>query len=711
MKSDTNAAERFLSIVSEDFGIERGHPLPLGAPLRRNGVNFSVFSRHATAVYLVIFMPGDTESIAEFPLSPQYNKTGDVWHAFVRGIDPGIEYGYRVAGDPDDPSPLHRFDPAKVLVDLYALALSGGNRWGETLHLAVIAPDGRVGRPRHSLVVDDVFDWEQDQQLNTHPADAVIYELHVRGFTRHPSAGVAHPGTFAGLVEKIPYLRELGVTAVELMPITEFEEVDNPRVNPFTGQRLMNYWGYQPLSFFAPKAAYASRGDSAGAVREFKEMVKAMHRAGLEVILDMVFNHTAEGGETGPTLSWRGLDNSIYYLVEPASGAYLNFSGCGNTLNCNHPVVRSLIMDSLRYWVTEMHVDGFRFDLASILGRGRDGEVLANPPLLEQIEADPVLGHTKLIAEAWDAAGLYQVGAFPTWGRWAEWNGRFRDDVRRFVRGDGGMVSALASRLTGSADLYQGAGRAPYHSVNFITSHDGFTLADLVTYGQKRNEANGEHNADGAGDDLGWNCGHEGPGGAPEIQALRLRQAKNMLALLLLSQGTPMILAGDELGRSQRGNNNAYCHDDDTTWLDWGLAETNGGLRRFCRELIRFRKGEPLLRTRSYASPANGLAVEFAWHGVAPGRPDWSWDSRSLALQISGGRPRRDIYLIANAYWGALRFELPGLDGGRAWHLLLDTSQPSPLDIHEPGARPGFRDRRDYVAGSRSVAVFTTQPG
>ncbi|HSD26635.1 MAG TPA: isoamylase, partial [Vicinamibacteria bacterium] len=469
------ARDRLLRIVRGDFRIRRGHPLPYGAASRREGVNFSVFSRHATAVSLVLFAPGDGEPVLELPLDPRYNKTGDVWHVFVEGVDPGVEYGFRAERTPNAEPHVLRFDPGKVLIDPYSKSVVGLEKWGE-----VVATKGRLEWLR-SRVVDEEFDWGYEHPLAIPLADSVIYEMHVRGFTRHPSSGVAHPGMFRGVVEKIPYLKELGVTAVELMPVTEFEECDLTRANLLTGEPLRNFWGYQPVSFFAPKASYAGNAASGEAAREFKSMVKALHEAGIEVILDIVFNHTGEGDERGATFCWRGLDNPTYYLLEPKTGKYLNYSGCGNTLNCNHPVVRFQILAALRYWVTEMHVDGFRFDLASILGRGRDGEVLPNPPLIEAIAADPVMADVKLIAEAWDAAGLYQVGSFPSWGRWAEWNGRFRDELRRFVKSDAGLTELLATRLEGSPDLYRGSERAPWHSINFLTSHDGFTLADLVT--------------------------------------------------------------------------------------------------------------------------------------------------------------------------------------------------------------------------------------
>lgn len=698
------------SVIGPDFEIQRGHPLPLGVSAVREGLNFAVFSQHATGITLVLFLPGEEESLLEFPLDPDANRTGDVWHLLVRGLDPGIEYGWRAVRGPDDKPAIHRYNPADILVDPYARALSGGSRWGETLHLLSSGPGRGSVRKRYALVADESYDWEDEHPLRVHLAESVIYELHVRGFTRHPSSGVAAPGSFAGLVEKIPYLKDLGVTAVELMPVTEFEENDNPRVNPFTGEVLKNFWGYHPVSFFAPKAAYASDPAPGAAVREFKDMVRAFHRAGIEVILDMVFNHTAEGDERGPTLSFRGLDNMVYYIVDPATGEYANFSGCGNTLRCNHPVVRSMITDCLRFWVTEMHVDGFRFDLASILGRGREGEVLASPPLIEQIAGDPVLAGAKLIAEAWDAAGLYQVGTFPHWGRWAEWNGRFRDDVRRFVKGDAGMVGAIATRLSGSPDLYQDDGRSSHHSINFVTCHDGLTLRDLVSFSGKHNEANGEENRDGIGDDLSWNCGVEGTADNPAVEALRRRQVRNFAVLLLLSQGVPMILGGDEFGRTQQGNNNAYCQDNDITWVDWRRLERNPELHRFFRLLLRYRREHPILRgRRPVGTGFESQAPEFVWHGVRAGNPDWSWESRCLAVQLRGEPWPDEFYLAFNMHWEPHDFELPAAGGAPGWRRVLDTARESPADISEPGAERAVRGKTCTLAPRSTVVLRRTR--
>ena len=683
--------------------VSRGTPLPLGATLVRDGINFAIFSRHATTVTLVLFNAGEHRPFSEIDLDIRFNRTGDIWHAFVLGLDPGVRYGYRMDRKPNTNKKIHRFDPDLLLLDPCARAISDHSYWATR-------EDGF--EHRRNIAISGEFDWGLDQPLNYPLSETVIYEMHLRGFTRHPSSGVSLPGTFAGLIEKIPYLLELGVTAVELLPVHEFEEMDSNRVNPFTGEHLVNYWGYQPINFFAPNAAYSSGKGDGDQVREFKQMVKSLHAAGLEVILDVVFNHTAEGDERGPCFSFRGIDNAVYYLLDPATGKYLNYSGCGNTLNCNHPVVRDLIVECLRYWVMEMHVDGFRFDLASILGRGTDGSVLVNPPLLESLAHDPVLANTKLIAEAWDAAGLYQVGTFPAWSRWAEWNGKFRDDVRRFVRGEPGMVSALATRLVGSPDLYRSSSREPYHSINFVTCHDGFTLSDLVSYDSKHNLMNGENNTDGNNDNLSWNCGIEGPSASPQIERLRLRQQKNFATILLLADGVPMILAGDELGRTQMGNNNAYCQDNEISWMDWTLRERNQGLFRFFRLLLEFRRRHPLLRSTSYGSLSGEGDRRIEWHGTKLDKPDWSDESRWIAMQLSGLSEQGsedNVLFIANAHWEAHDFELPNT--GLRWLRFIDTSLESPHDITEIGSEARLPPEKTYTAGPRSTVVLIGRRG
>jgi isoamylase len=702
--------------IGRELHVTPGRPVPFGVSETRRGLNFAIFSRHATAMTLVLFASGRHDPVLEQPLDGTFHRTGDIWHVEVGGLETGTRYGWRADRQPGPMEKAYRFDPSRVLIDPYATALTGGSRWAH--------PHGREGEPSHtsrvrrrSLYAHDEFDWDLVRPPRIPLSDKVIYELHVRGHTFHPSSGVAHPGTYEGLIEKIPYLKELGVTTIELLPVYEFDENENHAVNPLTGERLLNYWGYSPICFFAPKAAYAVDGRAGSQLGEFKRMVRELHRAGLEVFLDVVFNHTAEGaGRPGdPTYSFRGLDNPVYYLLDPETGQYEDYSGCGNTMNCNHPVVRSLIIDALRYWVAEMHVDGFRFDLASILGRGRGGEVLANPPLLERIAYDPVLADSMLIAEAWDAAGLYQVGSFPAWRRWAEWNGPFRDDVRRFVRGDPGLTASLAQRLSGSADLFQRSGRRPCHSVNFVTCHDGFTLADLVSYNRKHNQANGEDNRDGASENLSWNCGREGLVDDPAILALRGRQMRNFLTILMLSQGTPMLLGGDELGRTQGGNNNAYCQDNQTSWMDWTLLDKNRDLFRFTKTLIAFRRAHPVLRhpdfLTSRATPGR-RRPDVTWHGVHLGEPDFTAVSRTLAMHLAGdyaSTPDCDIYLAVNSWMGDLDFELPTPPPGTRWVRVVDTAAPPPQDIAEEGTECELTNPSRLLVRARSCVVLRSR--
>jgi glycogen operon protein len=643
----------------------------LGASTLPDGVNFALLSRHGSAVTLVLYPLDGGPSLAEIELDPRRNRTGDHWHVLVGGLPPAFTYGWRV----DGPKGLgHRFDPSIVLLDPAATALSDSARWGVSLEL-----DNLRCSSRRSLYMRRPFHWREDTPPLTPLEDTIIYELHVRGFTCHPSSGVAHPGTFAGLIDKISYLQGLGVTAVELLPIHEFDENDCPFRNPDTGERLRNFWGYNSIAFAAVKAAYAHSGVDHGQIAEFREMVRAFHNAGIEVYLDVVFNHTGEGDERGRTYSFRGLDNHLYYMLAP-DGKYLNFSGCGNTVNCNHPVVRDQLMDCLQFWVADMHVDGLRFDLASVLGRDFLGRVLVEPPVVERIAEDSVLTETKLIAEPWDAAGLYQVGHFPFGRRWSEWNGLYRDQIRRFWRGEPGMVGALATRLCGSSDLYERTGRLPKHSINFVTCHDGFTLWDLVSYNEKHNRANGEDERDGSTENYSWNCGVEGPTSDRMILALRQRQTRNLLATLLLSQGVPMLLAGDELLRTQGGNNNAWCQDNEVSWVDWSPAERNAGFLRFVREMIALRKRHPALRRRDYLRGSDVI-----WHGVLPYKADFSSWSRSLALALDGRRtgrePDRDIYMAFNAWIGTLNFRIPPAPQGRPWHRVVDTALDSPRDI------------------------------
>lgn len=674
-----------------------GSPLPLGATITPQGVNFALFSRNARSVTLVIALPTDQGPPIEIQLDQERHKTGDIWHILLCDAPADLRYGYRIDGQHDPHDSGHFYDSSRVLLDPYAKEIQSPD-WGR--------PRTCLGTEPCCLLDQHSYDWEGDRPLNIPLKDSIIYELHVRGFTRHPSSRARHPGTFKGITEMIPYLKRLGITAVELMPVTEFNENEPTFVNPQTGERLKNYWGYSPLSFFAPKCSYSS--DLEAPLTEFRDMVKALHRAGIEVILDIVYNHTAEGGGDGPTTSFRGIDNTIYYLLDPWTRAYLNFSGCGNTCNCNHPIVRNLIMDALRWWVIDMHVDGFRFDLASILGRDPGGQVLANPPVVEMIAEDPVLATTKIIAEAWDAAGLYQVGHFSPHHRWAEWNGRFRDDVRAFMCGHPGMVPALATRIAGSSDLYQRHNRRPCNSINFITSHDGFTLADLVSYNDKHNLINGEDNRDGDNHNLSWNSGVEGPTGNKRVLALRARRLRTMATILLLSQGVPMLVAGDEFGRSQQGNNNAWCQDNEIGWLDWTLAETNKNQLRFFRKLIQLRRAHHVFRRDDFfefgacGSNESGCSLEIHWQGLSPGEQDWSHECRTLAFVLNGGvldPPDDDFFVMLNgSATESARFIVPAPGRQRAWKRIIDTGRAAPQDFVDP-------DRADTVECGHTVSL------
>ena len=690
---------------SVKHNILRGIPFPYGASIARNGINFSVFSSKAVAITLVIFDQDGKELLMEFNLDPRINRTGYIWHALITDLEPGFSYGYRVICEEKKKDNEQPCNKQVVLLDPYSYVTVGGEEWGKPLK---VSRDGNEYTFRLSQVYESKFDWGVDQPLNIPLKDSIIYELHVRGYTKHPSANVEKSGTFLGLIDKIPYLKDLGITAVELMPITDYDETHMLYKDPETGNPLFNFWGYDPISFFAPKASYAHSNQLGAQVDEFKTMVKAFHEAGIEIILDMVFNHTAEGNEKGPYYHFKGFDNAVYYLLDREDGSYLNFSGCGNTLNCNHPVVRELIIHSLRYWITEMHVDGFRFDLASILGRGRDGEVLSNPPLLERIAEDPILAATKLIAEAWDAGGLYQVGDFTYGNRWMEWNGKFRDDVRKFVKGDSGMVPKLATRLAGSSDLYQDDGREPYHSVNFITCHDGFTLNDLVSYNDKHNYRNGEQNRDGSDINFSWNCGAEGEAADSKIKNLRKKQIKNFAAILFLSQGVPMMLGGDEFGKSQQGNNNAYCQDNEIGWINWDLLNKNAELHRYFKLLIEFRKDHSSLRRTRFQVEEINKKPAMSWHGFGLNSPDWSDTSKSLAVQYLANPQTGDcdIYLLFNADALGHSFALPKLSSGRTWHRVLNTACDYPDDMVEPGSEISIKPQRSYRLAPYSVAVL-----
>ncbi|MCH2182681.1 MAG: glycogen debranching protein GlgX [Mariniblastus sp.] len=678
------------------------YSLPYGAVLQQAGVRFSVFSRQATQMRLLLYdRVEDLEPSEIVAFDPLKNRWGDIWSLLRPGLQPGQLYHFQSTG-PDDPENGLRFQPEARLIDPYAKALAGEFQ---------PSPDGII-RPPKCVVVDDHFDWEGDRHLKHCMSETVIYELHVRGFTRDPSSQVDHPGTYLGLIEKIPYLKSLGVTAVELLPVHEFP------INQFDGSRgaRQNYWGYDPLAFFAPHRGYAFDRQPGGQVQEFKQMVKALHAAGIEVILDVVFNHTCEGNEQGPVLNFKGLANPIYYMLEPDRQFYRNFSGCGNTVNGNHPIVREMIFHCLRYWVHNYHVDGFRFDLASILNRDQEGKLVPNLPLVEAIGEDPLLADTKIIAEAWDAAGAYQVGSFGD-GRWAEWNGRYRDDVRRYWRGAPATRGALATRLSGSADLYQDDGRGPFSSINFITSHDGFTLNDLVSYRDKHNWANGEENRDGENQNHSENFGAEGPTDQPQIEKARQRQIKNLLATLLLSQGVPMLVAGDEFRRTQQGNNNAYCQDNEISWLDWSLENQHEHLVRFIQALIRFRLLQPAIRRLDFLSG----------QPQADGKPDVSWFNR-FGSEIDWGNHEelpivcllkapsrqadpecrgRNLLFLFNSAGLPHRFCLPAAVNNLSWNLFVNTSAESPGDIYPATDGPELTDTIDLC--ERSMAVFVGQ--
>jgi len=721
-----------------------GNPLLLGAVAHPQGVYFSIFSRHATGMILCLYeSPHDEKPAQSLRLDPERNRTGDIWHCYIPGLRAGTLYLWRAEG-PFKPQEGHRFNPNKVLIDPYAKALTDG-----TLDLcSALAYDDSApekdlsfsekpndGCMPKCVVVEDDFDWEGDTPLNYPLKDCIIYETHVRGLTKSPSSKVKHRGTYRGVVEMIPYFKDLGITSIELLPVQEFDSSERFRRNPLSGEKLSNYWGYAPIAFFAPKTSYAfpegadhDSFDPAYPVKEFKYMVRELHKAGIEVILDVVFNHTAEGNELGPTLSFRGLDNSIYYMLADDRRFYRNYSGCGNTLNCNHPVMRSFIMDCLRYWVVSMHVDGFRFDLGSILGRDNRGNLLQNPPVIESIAEDPLLRETKIIAEAWDAGGAYQVGSFPG-GRWAEWNDRYRDDVRRFWRGDDGFTPHLATRIAGSSDLYLKNGKRPFHSINFVTSHDGFTMNDLVSFHQKHNEANGEQNLDGLNENYSSNYGVEGPSDVPFIEETRNRQVKNFFATLLLSIGTPMILGGDEFRRTQQGNNNAYCHDSELTWYDWNLLKEHRDIYRYVKTLIAFRKthtafrredffrGVSEERPRTKQAPIGTIplqtqeeqAPDLLWYNEQGRPPQWETLGKVLLARINEHtvvQNLRHSYILAfNASTEAIQISLPHDHEPDTWRRVVDTSLSPPHDI-EDGDYPVLADQRNYVMAPRSFVLL-----
>ncbi len=680
------------------------HLLPYGAVLHDHGTQFVVFSRNATAMRLLLYNdPDDREPAEVLSFDPRTDRWGDIWSIFVPELGPGTLYHFQADG-PFVPNTGMRFQAQNRLIDPYARALTGTFQPSN---------DGII-RPPKCVVVDDYFDWEGDRHLNHDLSETVIYELHVKGFTQHESSKVQDPGTYRGLTEKIPYLQSLGVTAVELMPIHEFPIMDFDGSEP----DRRNYWGYDPMAFFAPHRGYAADQSPGGQVNEFKQMVKEFHRAGIEVILDVVFNHTCEGNHLGPNLSFKGLENSVYYMLEEDPRRFRNYSGCGNTVNGNHPIVREMIFHCLRHWVHNYHIDGFRFDLASILSRDQQGNLVANPPLVDAIAEDPLLSDTKIIAEAWDAAGAYQVGTFGSSDRWAEWNGRFRDDSRKYWRGEHGMRGAMATRLSGSADLYQSGGRPPYCSINFITSHDGFTLNDLVSYNHKHNQANNEDNRDGDNHNISYNFGHEGPTDDPQIESVRLRQIKNMLATLLLSQGTPMLVAGDECRRTQQGNNNAYCQDNQISWFDWSLVEENTDLLRFARTLIHFRRGQPTVRRRRFMTGEqvqDRLIADVTWFDETGQSVDWHHFGLAMGCLLAAPRNADqqsdgglDLFFLFNPNEHVTNFSLASIVTRKNWRRFIDTGAESPDDIYLPGDGPVFQESKVKML-AKSTMVFVSE--
>ncbi|MDJ0696793.1 glycogen debranching protein GlgX [Mastigocoleus sp. MO_188.B34] len=690
--------------MAEILKVLPGKSFPLGATVYPNGVNFCIFSQNGSAIELLLFDTANaTKPTQIIKLDPVLNKTYHYWHVFVPGIKVGQIYAYRAYGL-FAPERGYRFDHTKVLLDPYARAIVGDEIYDRQ---AACRPGDNCGQALKGVVFDpNTYDWEEDIHPRIPYASSVIYELHVGGFTRHPNSGVSESkrGTYAGLIEKIPYLKKLGITAVGLLPVHQFDPQDAP-------PGLKNYWGYSTINFFSPHRGYSSRRDCFGAVDEFRDLVKALHREGIEVFLDVVFNHTAEGNHQGPTISFRGLDNQTYYILEHDPTYYSNYSGCGNTFKGNHPIVGRLILDSLRYWVSEMHVDGFRFDLASVLTRNILGQPIkegtGSVNIISVIESDPVLAGTKLIAEAWDAAGLYGVGKFVELADWfAEWNGPFRDDVRRFVKSDHASINSLAARILASPDIYSRLDTDINRSVNFITCHDGFTLNDLVSYDRKHNLANGEENCDGANDNFSWNCGLEGATEDPQIEQLRLQQIKNFFTILFISQGTPMILMGDEVRRTQQGNNNAYCQDNQLSWFDWSLVTKHDGLLRFVKKFIHFIQGLTIFRQEKFLEVTYGsLEPHIIWHGIYLGEPDWGKDSHALAFSLNHPATGEHLHVMLNAYWQPLNFELPPLKVGNYWYRIVDTSCTAPDDFSDPETAVKI-DGESYLVTARSSVVL-----
>ena len=695
-----------MEMTDKKYKTRSGHRYPPGATVDNGGVNFSVFSQHATSVELLLYHQADSPGPFQIiRLNSEINRTFFFWHVYVEELPSGTHYTWRVDGPGVTRRTGFRFNRNFELLDPWSRAVTH-EVWDRR---RVCREHTSTNSSMRGIVIDNDYDWEGDQPINHPLENSIIYELHVGGFTRHPSSGVAHPGTFAGVIEKIPYLKELGVTDVELLPVMAFDEQDVPEAASKRG--LKNFWGYMTHSFFSPHPGYCIAPGEGSHQREFRDMVKALHKAGIGVILDVVFNHTAESGMKGPHINFKGLFNEIFYHLDSLDRrVYRDYTGCGNTVNCNHPLVASFVLSCLEYWVREMHVDGFRFDLASVLGRGEDGRPMKHAPVLWNIEFSDVLAHTKIIAEAWDVAGLYQVGDFPGY-RWAEWNGKYRDVIRQFVRGDEGLISEVATRVSGSSDLYKSDGKLPINSINFMTCHDGFTLHDLVSYSRKHSELNGEVSRDRSSGN--WNCGWEGETDDPDILILRKKQVKNFMAILLLSQGVPMILAGDEVLRTQCGIDNAYCQDNEISWFDWPLVEKNGDMYRFMKLMIAFRKRHPSLMRRRFLTgrkqQGRGLA-DITWHGTKLHKPLWGDAyARFLAYTLGSDTDKEeDIHVILNMSESQEMASLPRI-AGRTWYVTVDTSQTSPLDIHKPYDRLPVHGHR-YLTNPRSVVVLESQP-
>jgi len=678
-----------------DLTISIGKPTPFGASVINSGVNFSIFSQHATNCILVLFKKGELIPFEEIPFPDEY-KFGSVFTMIVHNLDyDNIEYGYKLDG-PFDPSKGFWFNKDKILLDPYAKSISGRSVWKQEDY-----PDGYKHR---SLIYNKEFNWDGDKFLKIPMEDLIIYEMSIRDFTSHSSANVKNPGTYDAVNEKIDYLKKLGINCIELMPIFEYDELENSKISPITQQLLSNCWGYSPISFFAPKMSLGAKKEEH--INELKDLIKNLHKNGIEIILDVVYNHTSEGNEHGKIISLKGIDNNIYYMLTP-EGYYYNFSGCGNTLNCNNQIVINFILESLRYWVSEFHVDGFRFDLASILGRNNDGYPMCNPPLIEAIANDPTLSDCKLIAEAWDAGGLYQVGSFPSVKRWSEWNGKFRDDARKFIKGDLGLVGAMAQRIQGSPDLYWWKELGVNSSINFITCHDGFSLRDLWSYKVKHNYINGESNTDGCNDNNSWNCDVEGETDDFEVNKLRKKLVKNSIVLLILSRGTPMIYSGDEMYHTKQGNNNCYCQDNNISWLNWDGLEQHNDIFEFFQKLIEFRKQHKIIKRNNMFNvkiSKDDLYPEISWHGVKAWQADFKYDIRTIAFLYHDDTINDFIYTMFNSHWEAHSFELPKLPEGLKWYMLVNTDDD--ISITDLGNEKYIYDQTNLIIAPRSSIIL-----